>query len=307
MMNLKINFNKNQTQIDIKNIIQNIVTKILDNLRHILQNSLDIIKWFQNIKHKKNIAFIQFDIIDFYPFLTKELLLQSINLAKNYTNITQEELDILACKKSVLINNYTTWEKMTTNNFEVTMGSFNSTQIADLVGIYILDTLGRFINLNSFSIYRDNCLISIPNSNKALTCKIQKQVIIAFKYMGLKIEISLNLKIVNFLDVILNLNDNSYKPFNKFNTIPRYINVSSNHPTSMIKQIPNVINIRIIDYHLQKTFNNHKEFYNETIYKSSYKNELQYLETKRHHNNRDNSLGNHRTNNNMTMNNKQKY
>ena len=31
--------------------------------------------------------------------------------------------------------------------------------------------------------------------------------------MGLKIDISYNLKIVTFLDVTLNLNDNSYKPF----------------------------------------------------------------------------------------------
>ena len=33
-------------------------------------------------------------------------------------------------------------------------------------------------------------------------------------------EISSNLKIVNFLDITFNLNDNSYKPFNKTKTIP---------------------------------------------------------------------------------------
>ena len=38
---------------------------------------------------------------------------------------------------------------MRTDNFDVTMGSFDSAQIADLVGIYILDTLGRIINLNN--------------------------------------------------------------------------------------------------------------------------------------------------------------
>ena len=53
--------------------------------------------------------------------------------------------------------------------------------------------------------------------------------------MGLKIEISSNFKIVNFLDVTLNLNDNSYKPFSKTNAIPTYINVSSNHPASIVK------------------------------------------------------------------------
>ena len=142
-------------------------------------------------------------------------------------------------------------KKMRTDNFDVTMGSFDSAQIADLVGMYILDMLGRFLNLNNISIYGDDGLISIPNSKRLLTSKIQKKIIRAFKYMGLKIEISSNLKIVNFLNITLNLNDNSYKPFSKTNTIPTYINVSSNHPTSVI---PNAINIRIIDYHLLKTY-----------------------------------------------------
>ena len=208
------------------------------------------------------------------------MLLQSINLAGNYTDITQEELDIiLTCRKSVLFYNNTAWEKTTTNNFDVTMGSFDSTPIADIVGKYILDKLIRFLNLNNLGIYRDDGLISIPNSNGSLTSKIQKKDIRAFKYMGLEIEISSNLKIVNFLDVTLNLNDDYYKPFSKTNGIPTYINVSSNHPASIVKQIPNAIDIRINRLSSSKNiFNNHKEFYNEAIHNSGYKNELKYLE-----------------------------
>ena len=98
--------------------------------------------------------------------MTKELLLRSIKLTWNYTDITQEELDIiLACGKYALFYNDITWEKTTTDNFNVTLGSFDSAQIADFVGIYILDTLGRFLNLNHVEIYRDDGLISLPNSN----------------------------------------------------------------------------------------------------------------------------------------------
>ena len=141
-------------------------------------------------------TFIEFDIIDFYCSITKELLLLSINLARNYTDINQEELDIiLAYRKSVQCYKKT-WEKITTDNFGITMRSFDSVEIADFVGIYILDALGRFLNLSN--IYRDDGLISIPNSNGTLASKIQKKVIRAFKYMGLKIEISSNLKIVHF-------------------------------------------------------------------------------------------------------------
>ena len=93
------------------------------------------------------------------------------------------------------------------------------------------------------------------------------------------------------------MNDNSYKPFSKTNTILTYINVSSNHPASIVKQIPNAINIKINRLSSSKNiFNNHKEFYNGAIHNSGNKNELKYIETKRHHNDRDNSLGNHRIN-----------
>ena len=93
-----------------KNIIQRIVTKIFNNSRYIQwKNSLDIIEWFKNIKHKNKTTVIQFDIIDSYLSINKELQLLSINLARNYMDITQEELDIiLACRKSILCDNNTT-------------------------------------------------------------------------------------------------------------------------------------------------------------------------------------------------------
>ena len=71
--------------------------------------------------------------------------------------------------------------------------------------------------------------------------------------------------------------------------IPTYINVSSNHPASIVKQIPTGINIRINRLSSsKKIFKNHKKFYNEMIYNSCYQNELKYLEANRHHKNRGN-------------------
>ena len=110
--------------------------------------------------------------------------------------------------------------------------------------MYILDTLGQFLDLSNIGLYDDR-LISVLYNKGPLTSKIQKKVIRAFKYMGLSIEISSNLKIVYFLDVTLNLSDYSYKSFSNSNAIPPYIHINSNHPTSLVKQIPDVINIRI--------------------------------------------------------------
>ena len=106
------------------------------------------------------------------------------------------------------------------------------------------------------------------------------------------------LKIVNFLYVTFNLDDNSYKPLKKTNTITTCINVNSNHPTSIIKQIPNAINIRINRLSSSKMISNkHKEIYNEVLHNSRYKNELKYLEIKRHRNKRDDYIEYQRTEN----------
>ena len=84
--------------------------------------------------------------------------------------------------------------------------------------------------------------------------------------MGLKIEISSNFKIVNVFYTTFNLGINSNKPFSKSDAIPIYINDNSNPPASIVKHIPNLINIRINKLSSSKNiFNNHKEFYNEAL------------------------------------------
>ena len=59
-----------------------------------------------------------------------------------------------------------------------------------------------------------------------------------FKNKGLDIIINCNMKIVNYLDVTLNLNDGSYRPCKKPNEETNYIHVNSDHPKSISKQLP---------------------------------------------------------------------
>ena len=99
-------------------------------------------------------------------------------------------------------------------------GGYDSSQIADLVGLYILHILNRIINSDQVGPYRDDGIMYIPNSNGPNSSSIQKKVR-AFKLLGFKIEISSNNKIVNFLDVTLDLsNNNNYKPFIKMDQSP---------------------------------------------------------------------------------------
>ena len=45
------------------------------------------------------------------------------------------------------------------------------------MGIYILDMLGRIVNLKLVGLYRDDGIIFIPDSNGPKTSKIHKTII----------------------------------------------------------------------------------------------------------------------------------
>ena len=88
----------------------------------------------------------------------------------------------------------------------------------------------------------------------------------AFKFLGFKIEISSNMKKTSFLDVTLNLSDHSYSPFLKTNQYPFYINVNSNHSSSIIKQVPKAVDMRIRRLSLnKKIFHESSKMYIEAL------------------------------------------
>ena len=123
-----------------KNIIQNIVTNVKKaNHSNLWRNSFETIEWLRKIKNKSKATFTQFDIIDFYPSIIKNILIDCINYAQKYVDITNEQYEIiLACRKTVIKNNESTWVKSGLDNFDVPMGvGYDSSQIADLVGLYI--------------------------------------------------------------------------------------------------------------------------------------------------------------------------
>ena len=126
------------------------------NHRNLWRNSYDTIEWFRKMKNKSKATFMQFDIIDFYPSITKNTLIDSINYARKYVDITKEQYDIiLASRKTVPENNGSTCVKSGSDNFDVPMGGgvYDSSQIADLVVLYILDVLDRIISPEQIGLY----------------------------------------------------------------------------------------------------------------------------------------------------------
>ena len=65
-------------------------------------------------------------------------------------------------------------------------------------------------------------------------------------------------KIVNYLDVTLNLNDGSYRPYKKPNEETNYIHVNSDHPPSILKKLPKSIEKRL------SSLSSSKEIFEET-------------------------------------------
>ena len=72
----------------------------------------DVISWFKCIKNKQNCKFASFDIKDFYPTITKELLSKCLSFAPTKIQITEYDKKIIYhSRKSLLSGQGNTWMK----------------------------------------------------------------------------------------------------------------------------------------------------------------------------------------------------
>ncbi len=77
--------------------------------------------------------------------------------------------------------------------------------MCELVGALILSQLSNIIRNNDMGRYRDDGLIEmITNPNGPKLDSYRKRICSTLKFLGFKITIYTNLKIVNLLNVILN-------------------------------------------------------------------------------------------------------
>ena len=218
----------NPTKSEIGIISHHILKRINNEIRNKInvnqwKNTNDVLSWFQKLEIKQRLEFIQLDIVEFYPSISEKLFKKAIKFAKKYTDISKEEIDILFnARKTILIDGEKTWAK-TNINFDVPMGAYDGAEVADLVGLLILHKMKKSFPSINFGLYRDDGLGTYKNLNKQQITRIEKQIIQLFKEMELKITVSTRLQTVDFLDVSLNLDENTYKPYRKPNDKPLYI------------------------------------------------------------------------------------
>ena len=106
------------------------------------KNSLSVINWLTNIPNKHQHKFVIFDIDNFYPSKSENILKNAIHFAMNYCQIIEKDIDVnLHARKSLIFSNGTAWTKKDNSMFDITMGSFDGVEICELVELYILNKL----------------------------------------------------------------------------------------------------------------------------------------------------------------------
>ena len=123
----------------------------------------------------------------------------------------------------------------------------------------------------NIGLYRDDGLAIFSNLTPLKAERAKEDLVEIFKKNDLRITVDANLKIVDFLDVTLNLKTNTYYPFRKPNDMPLYIHKNSNHPEQIIRQLPDMINRRICQLSCNKNeYDKAKPTYEKALKESGF-------------------------------------
>ena len=139
------------------------------------------------------------------------------------------------------------------------MGYFHLLKVCELVGTYILSQLNEYCvwKLKCWSLQRR--LGIFRNLLGPEVERKRKAILYVLKEFGLSRTTKANLEVVNFLHVGLDLVNGTYQPYRKPNDNLMYININSNHPPSIKKQIPKYISKRI------SKLSSNEEIFNSSI------------------------------------------
>ena len=137
--------------------------------------SYEIIEWFKNIGNKQKHKFILFDIKDFYPTITKDLLTKRLNFAEEKVHISDDDKKIIYhARKSLLFNDGGAWSKKD-GLFDVTMEAYDGAEVCELV-IFLLNKISEEYDKNSIGLYRDDGLPVFKNKNGAQLERTKKSL-----------------------------------------------------------------------------------------------------------------------------------
>ena len=205
-----------------------------------------------------------------------------LSIASNHTAVSLEDIPIIKhSRKPLLFHWDQAWKKReSSSRFDVTTSSYDGAELCELLGIFTQSVLRDIINKEALGLYRDDGLIVLNKVTGENTDKIRKKIIHVFKDNGFSIDIVTNVVEVNFLDVTFNLRNGSYQPYKKPNDDLKCINVFSNHPLQMLKQLTTTFRDRLSrNSSSELIFNESKHQYEDALRKSGFKSKLPYRDS----------------------------
>lgn len=202
-----------------------ILRKINDDIGMVASLSLccsikEVISWFNINQERGRARFTQFNTINSYPLISKVLLMKALSIVKRFTDISDRDINvIMQARKTVFFQQRFNMVKQFDHkgSFDVTMGVYDSTNIYNLIGQYILDTLGKKFLLVHFVLYRNEALAISSRAKGHTLDRFRKDQISTLNSMRFKITIKIILTTVDFQDVTLDLGSGTYKSYCKSN------------------------------------------------------------------------------------------
>ena len=139
------------------------------------QNTASVIDWFKNIQNKSRKKFIQFDVVNFYPSISSELMKAAIAWAHQFVDISEEQENIIMeAKKSLIFKNGAPWCKKGNPEFDIGQGSFDGAESCELCGLYILMEIQKL--QIDVGLYRDDGLVVTSASPRQVEIIKKKSV-----------------------------------------------------------------------------------------------------------------------------------
>ena len=107
------------------------------------------------------------------------------------------------------------------------MGSFHGAEICNLVSLYILSRLKT--GFDSCCLFRDDGVGDVDLYKPVLYERKRKATFKLMSEIGCKITLDLGSCQTNFLNVTLNLSNNTFCLYRKPNSLLKFININSDH------------------------------------------------------------------------------
>ena len=134
------------------------------------------------------------------------------------------------CRNALFFSQNNAWIQNSNSEFDVTMRSYDDSEICELVGVYLLEELANIILKEPIGLYRDYGLAILLNTFGPETERLKKKIRKVFRNNKLRITIKAGVHQTDILDITFNASTGKYWYFRKPNSTLRYIHTQSNQP-----------------------------------------------------------------------------